>query len=102
MARWTPCSLPAALLSKQYTILTTTGGLGGTTFAGLTNTNMPSGGSDTLSYSTNDDDVYLNLTERFAQLTGLSGNQAGRRQCAGHLFQYQWGDSGGVLRAQCR
>ena len=38
---------------------------------------MPSGGSDTLSYSTNDDDVYLNLTERFAQLTGLSGNQQG-------------------------
>jgi uncharacterized protein with beta-barrel porin domain len=62
-------------VSKQYTILTTTTGLGGTTFAGLTNTNMPSGGSDTLSYSTNDDDVYLNLTESFAQFTGLSGNQ---------------------------
>jgi uncharacterized protein with beta-barrel porin domain len=68
---------PGGYVSKQYTILTTTGGLGGTTFAGLTNTNMPSGGSDTLSYSTNDDDVYLNLTESFAQLTGLSGNQQG-------------------------
>ena len=68
---------PGGYVSKQYTILTTTGGLGGTTFAGLTNTNMPSGGGDTLSYSTNDDDVYLNLTERFAQFTGLSGNQQG-------------------------
>jgi uncharacterized protein with beta-barrel porin domain len=68
---------PGGYVSKQYTILTTTGGLGGTTFAGLTNTNMPSGGSDTLSYSTNDDDVYLNLTESFAQFTGLSGNQQG-------------------------
>ena len=68
---------PGGYVSKQYTILTTTGGLGGTTFAGLTNTNMPSGGSDTLSYSTNDDDVYLNLTERFTQFTGLSGNQQG-------------------------
>ena len=30
-------------LARQYTILTATGGLGGTTFASLTNTNLPAG-----------------------------------------------------------
>jgi autotransporter-associated beta strand protein len=47
-------------LSKQYTILTTTGGLGGTTFAGLTNTNLPAGFTASLNYST-PDDVMLDL-----------------------------------------
>jgi uncharacterized protein YhjY with autotransporter beta-barrel domain len=60
-------------VSKTYAILTATGGLGGTTFAGLTNTNLPAGASDSLSYNT--DDVFLNLTAGFANFTGLTGNQ---------------------------
>jgi autotransporter-associated beta strand protein len=60
-------------VSKQYAILTTTGGLGGTTFASLTNTNLPAGASDSLSYSA--DDVYLNLKAGFTTYTGLNTNQ---------------------------
>ena len=46
-------------VTKQYTILKSAG-LGGTTFSGLANINLPAGFRDTLSYSTND--VFLNLT----------------------------------------
>ena len=60
-------------VAKQYTILTAAKGLGGTTFAGLTNTNLPAGASDSLSYSANT--VFLNLTPGFANLTGLNVNQ---------------------------
>jgi uncharacterized protein with beta-barrel porin domain len=58
---------------KQYTILTAAGGLGGTTFAGLANTGLPQGASDSLSYDA--DDVYLNLKVAFSQFTALNGNQ---------------------------
>jgi len=57
-------------LSKQYTILTAAGGFGGTTFAGVTNTNLPAGASDSLSYDAGH--VYLNLNASF---TGLTVNQ---------------------------
>jgi uncharacterized protein with beta-barrel porin domain len=60
-------------VSKQYTILTATGGLGGTTFSGLTNTNLPTGASDSLSY--NADDVFLDLTAPFSTFTGVNTNQ---------------------------
>jgi autotransporter-associated beta strand protein len=60
-------------VSKQYTILTAAGGLGGTTFAGLVAGNLPSGVAESLSYSANN--VYLNLAPAFAQLSGLSTNQ---------------------------
>jgi uncharacterized protein with beta-barrel porin domain len=60
-------------VSKQYTILNAGGGLGGTTFAGLTNINLPQGASDNLSYSA--DNVYLNLTAPFSNYTGLNVNQ---------------------------
>ena len=66
-------SAPGSYVAKQYTILTATGGLGGTTFAGLTNVNLPQGTADHLSYDGND--VYLNLTPGFAQYTGLNRNQ---------------------------
>ena len=42
---------PGNYVSKQYTILTAAGGLGGTTFSGVTNINLPQGASDSLSYS---------------------------------------------------
>jgi autotransporter-associated beta strand protein len=58
---------------KHYTILTTTGGLGGTTFASLTNVGLSSGASDSLSY--NADDVFLNLSTPSSAFTGLNINQ---------------------------
>lgn len=62
---------PGSYVSKQYTILTS-GGLVGTFNATITNTNLPIGASDTLSYS--GDDVFLNLTSSYSG-GGLSGNQ---------------------------
>ena len=47
-------------MSRQYIIVSAAGGLGGTTFANLTNTHLPAGFSDSLSYNGNK--VYLNLT----------------------------------------
>ena len=47
-------------MSRQYIIVTAAGGLGGTTFANLTNTHLPAGFTDSLSYNGNK--VYLNLT----------------------------------------
>jgi uncharacterized protein with beta-barrel porin domain len=64
---------PGNYVSKQYRILNAGGGLGGTTFAGLTNFGLPSGASDTLSYDANN--VYLNLTAGFTNYTGLNVNQ---------------------------
>ena len=64
---------PGSEVSQRYTILTATGGLGGTSFAGLTTTNLPVGVSDSLSYDAHD--VYLNLTAAFSNYIGLSANQ---------------------------
>jgi uncharacterized protein with beta-barrel porin domain len=60
-------------VGRQYTILTTTGGLGGTSFAGLTNVNLPVGFSDSLSY--NADDVFLNISALLGQGVALNQNQ---------------------------
>jgi uncharacterized protein with beta-barrel porin domain len=60
-------------VSKRYTILTAAGGLGGTTFAGVANGNLPQGASDNLSYDANN--VYLNLKAGFTTYTGLNVNQ---------------------------
>ena len=60
-------------LAKQYTILTAAGGLGGTSFAALTNTNLPAGFTDSLSYDA--DDAFLNLTAALGVGSGLNGNQ---------------------------
>jgi uncharacterized protein with beta-barrel porin domain len=62
---------PGGYVSKQYTILTS-GGLVGTFNSTITNTNLPIGASDSLSYS--GDDVFLNLTSSYSG-GGLSGNQ---------------------------
>ena len=64
---------PGNYVSKQYTILTATGGLGGTTFSGVTNISLPQGASDSLSYSA--DDVFLNLKAGFTNYAGLNVNQ---------------------------
>jgi autotransporter-associated beta strand protein len=47
-------------IARQYIVLSAANGLGGTTFKGLTNTNLPAGFTDSLSYSGNK--VTLNLT----------------------------------------
>jgi autotransporter-associated beta strand protein len=80
-------------VSKQYTILTATGGLGGTTFAGLINTGLPSGASDSLSYDP--DHVYLNLKAGFTQYTGLNINQ---QNVANALSNY-FNSTGGIPAA---
>ena len=59
-------------VSKQYTILTATGGISGT-FGALANTNLPQGASDSLSYDANS--VFLNLKAGFTNFTGLNVNQ---------------------------
>ena len=80
-------------LAKQYAILTAASGLGGTTFAGLTNTNLPAGFTDSLSYSGNS--VLLNLTATLGALStsGLPQNQQNVANGLNNFF-----NSGGTLR----
>ena len=67
-------SPPAATSPSQYTILNATGGLGGGTFNGLVNTNLPTNFTSRLSYDANN--AYLNLILNFAVADrGLTGNQ---------------------------
>jgi autotransporter-associated beta strand protein len=58
-------------VTRSYTILSTTGGLGGTTFNSLTTTNLPAGFTANLSYTASD--VILNLTATLGQPSGPSG-----------------------------
>ncbi|MGY8666835.1 autotransporter domain-containing protein [Bradyrhizobium sp. UFLA05-109] len=59
-------------ISKQYKILTATGGVSGT-FGSLVDTNLPTNFRATLSYDAND--AYLTLILNFASPGGLNGNQ---------------------------
>jgi uncharacterized protein with beta-barrel porin domain len=77
-------------VSKQYTILTAAGGLGGTTFSGLTNTDLPASATDSLSYSA--DDVYLDLMLTYS---GLARNQ----QNAGNALSTYFNTNGGIPAA---
>jgi hypothetical protein len=72
-------------LSKQYTILAT-GGLGGTVFTGLTNTNLPAGFTDSLTYSGNS--VFLNLTATLGAIGtgGLPQNQQNVANALNNFF----------------
>jgi autotransporter-associated beta strand protein len=60
-------------LVRQYTLLTTTGGLGGTTFAGLASAGLPAGFAESLSYDP--DNVYLELIASLGAQGGLNVNQ---------------------------
>jgi uncharacterized protein with beta-barrel porin domain len=60
-------------LQKQYTILTASGGLGGTTFGSVTGVGVPTNLRTALSYDAND--VFLNLILSFAIPGGLNANQ---------------------------
>jgi outer membrane autotransporter protein len=75
---------------KQYTILAAAGGLGGTTFSGLTNINLPAGFTDSLSYSGNN--VLLNLTATLGSTGGLNQNQQNVVDALSNFF-----NNGGAL-----
>ncbi|MBR1214240.1 autotransporter domain-containing protein [Bradyrhizobium sp. JYMT SZCCT0180] len=67
--------LPGAYVSRNYTILSATGGLGGTTFTGgLTTTALPAGFTASLSYTPTD--ALLDL----AAVLGISGNFSQNQQ----------------------
>ncbi|MGH6778211.1 MAG: autotransporter domain-containing protein [Bradyrhizobium sp.] len=78
-------------VSKQYTILTATGGVSGT-FGSLVNTNLPANFNTSLSYDAND--VYLNLLLKYAgpSYGGLSGNQ----QAIGNALTTYFNANGGI------
>jgi autotransporter-associated beta strand protein len=57
-------------VTRNYTILSAAGGLGGTTFNALTTSNLPTGFTGNLSYSATD--VILNLTATLGQPSGPS------------------------------
>jgi autotransporter-associated beta strand protein/T5SS/PEP-CTERM-associated repeat protein len=65
---------PGSYLTKSYDILHAAGGLGGTTFGGVSG-NVPPGFTESLSYTATD--AFLNLTAVLGALGtgGLSGNQ---------------------------
>jgi len=79
-------------IAKQYTILNATGGLGGSTFGSVVNTNLPSGFKSSLSYDTNN--AYLNLTLNFVAPPGggLNGNQ----QSVGNALVNFFNRTGGI------
>ncbi len=65
---------PGSYIARQYTILHADGGLGGTTFGGLSANGLPTGFKANLSYDA--DDVFLNLTAALGtSVSGLSQNQ---------------------------
>ncbi|MBV9461043.1 MAG: hypothetical protein JO141_26530, partial [Bradyrhizobium sp.] len=78
-------------IAKQYTILTASGGVSGS-FGGISNTNLPVGFTDALSYSGKN--VFLNLTATLGQSSGLSPNQQNVATSINNFF-----NSGGTLPA---
>jgi autotransporter-associated beta strand protein len=82
-----------AYLSKQYDILKS-GGLGGTSFASLTTSNLPAGFSASLSYSATD--VFLNISG--SALSGIKGANINQQNVATSLNNFF--NSGGALPPQ--
>jgi autotransporter-associated beta strand protein len=80
---------PGSYIAKQYTILESAG-LNGTTFSGLSNTNLPAAFTDSLSYSA--DDVVLNLSAALGAGTPLNPNQQNVASAINNFF-----NSGGAL-----
>ena len=64
---------PGGSFARSYTILSATGGLGGTRFNGLITGNLPANFATSLSYTSTD--VLLNLTAVLGAGIGLSQNQ---------------------------
>jgi uncharacterized protein with beta-barrel porin domain len=80
--------------ARTYTILSAAGGLGGSTFSGLTTTNLPAGFAADLGYTNTD--VILNLTARLhtVSASGLSINQKNVATALDDFF-----NNGGTLPA---
>jgi autotransporter-associated beta strand protein len=83
---------PGSYITRNYTILSASGGLGGSTFNGLATTNLPAGFTATLGYTA--DDVILKLTANLGGpgTAGLSINQANVANSLNTFF-----NSGGAL-----
>ena len=66
---------PGSYVDRQYTILSAAGGLGGSTFGSVANTNLPGGFKSSLSYDAMNAylDLALDFTPHFGR--GLNGNQ---------------------------
>ena len=77
-------------LTRSYTILSATGGLGGTQFDALTTTNVPAGFAASLSYTGSD--VTLNLLAQIGSGGGLNRNQRNVADAVNGFF-----NSGGTL-----
>ena len=81
---------PGSYVARQYTILNAAGGLGGSTFGALVNSNLPSSVTSSLSYDANN--AYLDLKLSFAVPGGLNGNQANVGNALTNFFD----SSGGI------
>jgi autotransporter-associated beta strand protein len=79
-------------IARQYTILNATGGLGGSSFNTLANTDLPANFSSSLSYDNNN--AYLNLTLNFIPPpnSGLNVNQ----QNVGNAIVGFFNSTGGI------
>jgi uncharacterized protein with beta-barrel porin domain len=73
---------PGSYVRKQYMILQSMGLSG--TFSGLSNINLPTGFTDSLSY--NADDAFLNLTAALGVGTPLNGNQQNVASAINNFF----------------
>jgi autotransporter-associated beta strand protein len=80
-------------ISKQYTILTATGGVNGT-FGSLVNTNLPA--NFTTSLSQNANNAFLNLTLSFTPAPGFPGGLNGNQQSVGNALINFFNTTGGI------
>jgi len=88
--------LPGSYVSKQYTILSATGGVSGTFASALNNFNLPANAQDSLSYDANH--VFLNLTLAFGPTgSGPSNNGINQNQQAvGNALVGYFNATGGI------
>ncbi len=84
--------LTGSYISKQYTILTATGGISGTFASVIANNNLPAGFHDTLSYDANN--VYLNLLLGFAGPSYNAMNQ--NQQAVANALVGYFNSTGGI------
>jgi autotransporter-associated beta strand protein len=83
---------PGSYISKQYTILTASGGVSGTFASTLNNFNLPANAQDSLSYDANH--VYLNLTLSFGGPSNNGINQ--NQQAVGNALVGYFNATGGI------
>ena len=92
--------LPGAYVSRNYTILSATGGLGGTTFTGgLTTTNLPAGFAASLSYTA--DRRAARISRAIARHRRQSQPEPAERRQHAQQFLQQWRRAAAGLRRRC-